>query len=120
MHREHFLDGASVLIYEDIIFLSAYLGRVEFFFCASEKMLGQRQFVLFNGDEEVNENNHTDDDLMAMLETWPPDSVELSFLWQSLIYFLILHFPLSCCQFAANFYCARKFLTANGCRCGAR
>jgi hypothetical protein len=88
-------------------------------------MQGERQFGLTNG-AEVNENNHTydDDDLMAMMETWPPDSVELSSLWQILIYLLILHFPLCCCQFCVErgifFYCARKFLTANGCRCGAR
>jgi hypothetical protein len=66
-------------------------------------MQGERQFGLTNG-AEVNENNHTydDDDLMAMMETWPPDSVELSSLWQILIYLLILHFPLCCCQFVLS------------------
>jgi len=36
--------------------------------------MGERQFGLTIGAEEVNENI---EDLEAMLETWPPDSVEL-------------------------------------------
>ena len=65
-------------------------------------MQGQRKCFQENGYQEDNENNDTDKDLMAMMDTWPPDSVELCSLCQSPIYLLILHFPLCCCQFVLS------------------
>ena len=46
-------------------------------FLPQNTKMGERQFGLTIGAEEVNENI---EDLESMMETWPPDSVELSSL----------------------------------------